>query len=148
MKTAYNGQYWFLDPNGGVAIGSLNYQANLAPSLASAMVVITNGNNQNFDFSFATLPEGYYRIDTVVLVEMADATWRELPFKFSMLWSGGVLVPQGVPTVLTGAWDSSGLTGTISVVASNTLRVNVANGSGQDTLANGGVYIQFGRRIS
>ncbi len=138
----------YVDLDGGEFRGAANYYAVAVPEDAVAVGTIANGANANRDFNFASLgmPSGYYQVSVAVITEMADATWRELRFAFSLYWDESTIVLQGVPTAITGAWNSAGLAGTISVVTATTLRVNLANTSGQATAGNGEVYLAYGRR--
>jgi len=146
MRTYTRGASLYTDFEGAEVPTVGSYYTPMVPARVVAVGTIANSANADLDFGFSGWPVGYYQVSIAVITEMADNTWRELRFAFSLYWSGSVITLQATPTAVAGSWNSSGLAGTITVSSSTTLRVNVANSSGQSTANNGSVYLTYGRR--
>ncbi len=127
--------------------GAGGYESTPAPQLTAAITALANTNtaNSDFDFGVLSLPDGYYQISVSVVIKRATTgDYRELRFAFSATLISGALVLMGTPAALTGAWNSAGIAATISVQATDNLRVALTNSS-TETI-NGRVHISFGRQ--
>lgn len=130
-----------------IEVGAGSYESTPAPQLTASVVALATGNSANYDFDFGTLglTDGYYQISVSLVVKRATTgDYRELRFAFSATLISGALVLMGTPAALTGAWNSAGIAATISVQATDNLRVALTNSSSETV--NGRVHISFGKQ--
>lgn len=138
----------FYDFLRGLAVGAQNYASSIGPQIGVTVGAIASGSNANSDVDWSAYPEllsGYYQVSAAIILEMADSTYREVRFAFSAVFAAGTLTLQGTPTPITGAWNSSGITVSVTVVSGDVLRFNVAVVGGVN-VTTGDLYVSFGRR--
>lgn len=138
----------FYDFLRGLALGAQGYASSIGPQIGNSIGAITSGSDVNSDIDWSTYPEllsGYYQISAAIILDMADSTYREVRFAFSATLLAGAVTLQGTPTPIAGAWNSAGITVSVTVTSGDVLRFNIAVAGGIN-VTGGTLHMSFGRR--